>query len=377
MSLFGAALLGAIAMYVYDSRSGRSRRAVMRYKTRSLLERANNTVDVAARGTAARLRGVQAHVMRLISRDKNTTDDRVLMERVRSKLGRVVSHPHAIDVIAWQGRVTLRGPVLAREAAALMAAVRSVSGVKNVENRLEVHDRPNHIPALQGGDRQRMSLAHRRGHWPPTLRGGTIIGGGALVLYDLAQHRVPQGLLASLGLGLIVRGVIDQPMSEIIGQVRPHRPIDLSKTIHVAVSPEVAFDVLSRYENFPRFMSHVEEVRDLGAGRSHWIIKGPAGGHIEWDAVITHSIRPRVLAWRSEPGALVEHIGHIWLEPMSGGTRIVLKTSYRPSATLGNAFTGLLDSELQQRKDDDVMRMKKIMERDSSSSDRQIGPSAT
>ena len=60
---------------------------------------------------------------------------------MRSRIGRVVSHPHAIRVTARAGRVTLRGPILAEEVDELLACVSAVQGVTGVENWLEVHER--------------------------------------------------------------------------------------------------------------------------------------------------------------------------------------------------------------------------------------------
>jgi osmotically-inducible protein OsmY len=54
--------------------------------------------------------------------------DEVLVDRVRAKMGRVVSHPGAIKVTAEQGRVTLSGAVLEHEHEELLQAVRSVRG---------------------------------------------------------------------------------------------------------------------------------------------------------------------------------------------------------------------------------------------------------
>ena len=76
--------------------------------------------------------------------------DEVLAERVRSALGRVVSHPGALEVAAHGGRVTLRGPILAREVDEVLATVASGRGVTGVENRLDVHERPGAVPGLQG-----------------------------------------------------------------------------------------------------------------------------------------------------------------------------------------------------------------------------------
>jgi osmotically-inducible protein OsmY len=74
---------------------------------------------------AARVRGILR---------RRPVDDGRLLERVRAKLGRVVSHPHAVTVDATGGRVRLRGSVLESEVSRLMRAVSRVPGVKAVVN---------------------------------------------------------------------------------------------------------------------------------------------------------------------------------------------------------------------------------------------------
>src|SRR6266566_5145613 len=61
---------------------------------------------------------------------KRAVSDPVLVERVRAKIGRVVSHPRAIVVTADQGHVTLSGPILAGEVDDLLSAAAAVRGVQ-------------------------------------------------------------------------------------------------------------------------------------------------------------------------------------------------------------------------------------------------------
>jgi hypothetical protein len=78
-------------------------------------------------------------------------DARKLRDRVRAELGRVVSHPHAIDVsVLHDGCVSLSGPILSSEADTALAAVAGARGVQTVEDNLERHESPEGIPALQG-----------------------------------------------------------------------------------------------------------------------------------------------------------------------------------------------------------------------------------
>src|SRR5207244_531476 len=65
--------------------------------------------------------------------------DAVVVARVRSKLGRYVSHPRSIEVDISDGRVILSGPVLEGEVPGLLRAISEVRGVCHVENRLEAH----------------------------------------------------------------------------------------------------------------------------------------------------------------------------------------------------------------------------------------------
>ncbi|MGH8607197.1 MAG: hypothetical protein ACREX9_07220, partial [Gammaproteobacteria bacterium] len=46
-------------------------------------------------------------------------------------------------------------------------------------------------------------------------------------------------------------------------------------------------------------------------GGSHWTVTGPGGMSVEWDAVTTKLEQNRLLAWRTVPGAAVEHAGMI------------------------------------------------------------------
>src|SRR5205823_10004365 len=93
-----------------------------------------------------------------------------LVERVRAKMGRVVSHPRAIRVTARGGRVTLMGPILAGEVAPLLACASRIHGVHELENRLEVHTDAGDHPALQGGVPRPGSQSERaQEHWPPAV----------------------------------------------------------------------------------------------------------------------------------------------------------------------------------------------------------------
>ena len=140
--------------------------------------------------------------------------------------------------------------------------------------------------------------------------------------------------------------------------------IDIRKAINIDVPVERVFEFWANYENFPRFMSNVREVKDLGDGRSHWKVAGPAGVPIEWDAEITKLTPNKVLAWKSEPDSTVEHSGTVRFKPNSdGGTQVDIKMSYSPPAgVVGRAVAKLLGSDPDAKMDKDLKRLKKFIE---------------
>jgi hypothetical protein len=86
-------------------------------------------------------------------------------------MGWVVSHPHAIEVTAENGRVILRGPILAHEVDDLLSMISSVRGVSGIDNQLEIHQQASAVPGLQGGTArsgQRFELMQE--NWAPAPR---------------------------------------------------------------------------------------------------------------------------------------------------------------------------------------------------------------
>ncbi len=153
-----AAGLGATLMYFLDPGQGRRRKAVLRDRamhfgraTRDLVEGGLRDLSNRAAGLAAQAQGA----LRV-----SAVSDAVLVERVRARLGRVVSHPHAVEVEAQDGRVMLSGPVLRSEALRLLRAANGVRGVRGVTSRLDVHEEAGAHAGAAG--RTRAARAARR-----------------------------------------------------------------------------------------------------------------------------------------------------------------------------------------------------------------------
>lgn len=366
VALLGVAAASALTMYMSDPDRGRRRRALAADKVRSLANRTGDAISVASRDFGNRAQGIRAQARSMFSRSTKDSpiDDEVLIARVRKEIGRAVAHPRAVKVTAEQGCITLHGQVLASEKQQLLDRVRAVSGIAEVQDNLEVHDTAEHVPSLQGeGKRRQYGSLGVQGNWSPALRAIATVGGGALGYYGVVRRSPASMVAAMVGLGLIARSVTNKPLNEFALAGKRSQVIELHKRIHIAAPPDKVFDMWSRVENFPQFMSNVHEVQDLGNGRSHWKVRGPAGVPVEWDAITTESVRPALIAWNSEPDSAIQHTGTVRLEPDGEGTRVSVHLSYSPPAgVLGHAVASFFNDNPKQQMDQDLMRMKKFIE---------------
>ena len=185
-SLLSGVALGAALVFVLDPDRGSRRRALVRDKIVRGSRLTGEALDATVRDMQNRARGIAATARGRLRHEE--VDDTRLVERVRARLGRVCSHPHAIDVEVRDGEVTLRGPALADEVHSLLTTAASVRGVHAVVNDLEPHDSPDGVPALQGDGRlagSSFDLLQR--NWAPATRAlvsvAAVAAGGLAYAY--------------------------------------------------------------------------------------------------------------------------------------------------------------------------------------------------
>ena len=205
------AVLGAAGAFLLDPALGRDRRALIRDK----VTEGHDFAEAAARDLRRRARRLRGRVSRL--RGRRGSSDDVLMERVRAKLGRYCSHPQALEVTAFKGHVVLTGDVLATEEQQVLAAVRSVRGVEQVDDKLTPYASAEGVVSLQDGStsgRERFTL--REGDWSPGVRLMAGSTGTLLILYALARGGLTS--IGALGAGAVLlgRASLNQPLRRAV-----------------------------------------------------------------------------------------------------------------------------------------------------------------
>jgi uncharacterized membrane protein len=356
--------IGAGLMYFLDPARGARRRALMRDRLTHATRLAGDAAGATKRDLAHRASGAAARVRGTIQRE--TPDDRVLLERVRSQIGRVVSHPRAIDVDVIDGVITLRGPILMDEVSDLIGAVERIRGVRDVINNLEEHAQPGNVPSLQGGRsprRARRQLAQQQ--WSPAARLATCTAGAALAGYGATRRDMAGALAATAGIGLMTRAATNLGLRRLTGIGAGRRAVDVQKTITIDAPVEEVFRFWSQYDNFPRFMSRVLDVRaSAREGQSHWRVVGPGGVPVEFDAVVTAFVPDEVFGWRTVERSAVAHAGIVRFEPTSDGrTRAHIRMSYNPpGGWVGHGVAAAFGVDPKRSMDEDLARLKTLIE---------------
>lgn len=215
------------------------------------------------------------------------------------------------------------------------------------------------------------------GERPAALAGGRVVGDAmdlALLGSALTSRRNDRRRLAAAAAAVLGVAVLDIVASRRLGreearaavQARPReRGVRVRKAVTVNRTPAEVYGFWRRLENLPRFMAHLESVRELDQRRSYWKVKAPLGGTVEWTAEIVEDRPNELIAWRSVEESQIPNSGTVRFVPAPGGrgTEIHLEIGYEPPAgAVGRTVARLFGREPAQQVDGDLRRLKQVLE---------------
>jgi len=132
----------------------------------------------------------------------------------------------------------------------------------------------------------------------------------------------------------------------------------IEQSIDVNVPVRTVYNQWTQFEEFPRFMEGVVEVRQLDDKRLHWKAE-IAGKEKEWDAEITEQIPDERIAWRSRGGAW--NAGVVTFHRLGDSrTRVMLQLEYEPEGVAENVADAL--GVIKSRVKGDLERFKQFIE---------------
>lgn len=132
----------------------------------------------------------------------------------------------------------------------------------------------------------------------------------------------------------------------------------IEQSIDVKVPVRTAYNQWTQFEEFPRFMEGVREVRQLDEKRLAW--RAEIGGKEKtWEAEISEQIPDARVAWHSISGA--RNAGVVTFHRIDDGTtRVMLQLEYDPEGIVENVgdAVGVAGSRVRG----DLQRFKEFIE---------------
>ena len=193
----------------------------------------------------------------------------------------------------------------------------------------------------------------------------------AVVAFGLSRRSLPGLAMAATAAPLAYRGFTGawpgfaNGAADTRVALGGHRGTHVREAIRLEVPLDVVYGFWRRFENLPRFMTHLETVTDLGDGRSHWVARGPADMPIEWDAEIINEVPNKVIGWRSIPGSDIATAGSVHFSPdrQGRGTQVSVNLQYSaPGGPAARWLAWALGRDPAHMIREDLRRLKQMLE---------------
>jgi len=178
----------------------------------------------------------------------------------------------------------------------------------------------------------------------------------------VSKHPLLTGTVVLAGAGLAyaaARALMNNDSASVARDAHVETSIAINKL------PAELYSFWRDFTNLPLFMRNLDSVTVLDATRSHWVARGPAGTHVEWDAEIYNEIENELIAWRSTENADVVNAGSVRFQkaPTGHGTFVRVTMNYNPPAgKVGATLAQLLGAEPGQLIKEDLRRLKQLAE---------------
>lgn len=132
----------------------------------------------------------------------------------------------------------------------------------------------------------------------------------------------------------------------------------VTKSVDVAVPVRIAYNQWTQFEEFPRFMEGVQEIRQLDDRTTHWKTE-IAGVKREFDAQITEQLPDERVAWTSVGGT--KQSGVVTFHRLDAEhTRVTAQMEFEPDGMLEKAGDKL--HVIDRRVESDLKRFKEFIE---------------
>jgi uncharacterized membrane protein len=140
-------------------------------------------------------------------------------------------------------------------------------------------------------------------------------------------------------------------------------PDRVTKSIIVKADVATAYKLWADFENFPHFMRYIESVHKTGPKTSTWVVAGPLGRKVEWQAETTRMDENQRIGWSTKDAEGFTTSGDVVFSPLpEDQTQITVNFQYVPPAgRLGQVVADLF-ANLDNRIEEDLRNYKAYVE---------------
>lgn len=154
-------------------------------------------------------------------------------------------------------------------------------------------------------------------------------------------------------------------------------PQRVEGSIEVEAPVGRVYEYWRNLENLPKFMANIQEVRSTGPDTTHWVVKGPLGTNVEFDARTTQDEPNSAIGWNSVDG-VVQTSGQVRFQEVGDTrTRVEVQMNYAdpPGGKVGEAASRVVANP-KVMMEQDLRNFKDIIEGKATPEEIQQRPSA-
>lgn len=195
-----------------------------------------------------------------------------------------------------------------------------------------------------------------------------MVTSGAYLLYNALSKENKSLTQASAGSAMLLRGISGYcPIYDAAGHLMNDKASNINIRLNTVINKPVGevYDFWRNLENLPKFMSHLESVKDIDENTSEWTAKGPGGiGSISWIAKIAKDRKDKLLSWFSLDDAIIRNAGKVIFKAHGNtATELDITISYHaPLGIAGESAAKLLNPYFEKLVKADIMSLKNHLE---------------
>ncbi len=202
--------------------------------------------------------------------------------------------------------------------------------------------------------------------------------GGGLVVYGLLRRDWVGAALATVGSGLVYRGLTGHSFlyqafdlvtvgqsPSTLSSIPGKRGVRVRRRMTINRSAEDLYNFWYDVEKAPLYMTGIESVTRTGDRTSQWIAKGPLGNTVKWNSELLQNIPGKLISWHAHGPSTTGSAGKVTFEPApdSFGTVVTLELDFLqfkgPLGTSIGKIVGHLPERMAQK---NLRQFKELME---------------